>query len=69
MPLLKDKNPDVKWAAGRALHRLEFGRIGISSEGVQYLERMYDLGEYNNPNFHVSRLTADGDVGIFDENL
>lgn len=49
------------------LHRLEFGRIGISEEGVKYLERMYDLGEYNNPDYHVSRLTADGEIGIFNE--
>ena len=51
------------------LYRLEFGRIGISEEGVEYLEKMYDLGEYNNPDYHVSRLTASGEVGIFDESL
>lgn len=51
------------------LYRLEFDKIGISEEGVRYLERMYDLGEYNNPNYHVSRLTADGEVGIFNEEL
>lgn len=51
------------------LYRLEFGRVGISDDGVKYLEKMYDLGEYNKPDYHVSRLTADGEVGIFDEEL
>jgi len=51
------------------LYRLEFGRVGISEEGVKYLERMYDLGEYNNPDYHVSRLTSQGEVGVFDEEL
>ncbi len=50
------------------LYRLEFGRLGISEEGVQYLERMYDLGELNNPDYFVHRLTSGGDIGIFNEN-
>jgi len=50
------------------LYRLEFGRIGISAEGVNYLKRLYDLGEYNNPDYFAHRLTRDGDIGIFDEN-
>lgn len=58
----KDKNP-----FSAILHRLEFGRIGISDEGVKYLEKVYDLGEYNNPDYHVSRLTADGEIGVFNE--
>lgn len=49
------------------LYRLEFGRVGITEEGVRYLERQYDLGEYNNPDYFVRRLTAEGDMGIFDE--
>ena len=49
------------------LHRIEFGKIGISKQGVKYLERMYDLGELNNPDYFVQRLTAKGDVGIFDD--
>jgi len=56
-----DKNP-----LAAVLHRLEFGKIGISKQGVKYLERMYDLGELNNPDFFVQRLTAKGDIGIFD---
>jgi len=51
----------------RVLHRLEFGQIGISAEGVRYLERLYDLGEYNNPGYSVRRLTANGEIGVFDE--
>lgn len=49
------------------LYRIEFGQIGISEDGVKYLERMYDLGEYNNPSFYVERLTPRGEVGIFNE--
>lgn len=65
----KEKDPIDKALATRVVYHLEFGHVGISAEGVKYLERMYDLGEYNNPDFHVSRLTADGEVGIFDEEL
>jgi len=50
------------------LYRLEFGKMGISKEGVRYLERNYDLREFNNPDYFVNRLTAQGDMGIFDEN-
>lgn len=49
------------------LYRLEFGQIGISEKGVKYLERMYDLGELNRPDYFVQRLTAKGDVGVFDD--
>jgi ribosomal protein S18 acetylase RimI-like enzyme len=49
------------------LYRIEFGQIGISEEGVRYLEKIYDLGEYNNPEFYVERLTPNGEVGIFNE--
>jgi len=61
----EEKNDKTPLAA--ILYRLEFGKVGISEEGVKYLERMYDLGEYNNPDYHVSRLTADGEVGVFNE--
>lgn len=68
LELLKKEKKD-KGPLAAILYRLEFGRIGISEEGAQYLERMYDLGEYNNPGYHVSRLTADGEIGVFDEEL
>lgn len=57
-----DKNPLTA-----ILYRLEFGRIGISQEGVKYLGKMYDLGELNNPDYFAQRLTAKGDIGIFDD--
>ncbi len=50
------------------LYRLEFGQIDISEDGVKYLEKMYDLGEANNPDYFAQRLTASGDIGIFNEN-
>jgi ribosomal protein S18 acetylase RimI-like enzyme len=54
-----------KTALSAILYRLEFGQIGISKDGVKYLERMYDLGEYNNPDYFVNRLTSKGEMGIF----
>ena len=58
----ENKNP-----LAAILCRLEFGQIDISEDGVKYLERLYDLGEYNNPDFFVQRLTASGQMGIFGE--
>jgi len=49
------------------LYRLEFGKIGISKDGVKYLEKMYDLGADNNPDYFTQRLTAKGDIGVFDD--
>ena len=67
-----DKQIRVQEAArrkdfARVLRRLEFGKIGISEEGVSYLEKLYDLGEYNDPDNFVRRLTTDGHIGIFDK--
>ena len=52
---------------GKMLYRLELGRIGISEEGVNYLGRLYDLGDYNNSDFFVNRITPSGDIGVFNE--
>jgi len=49
------------------LYRIEFKRLGVSSDGVEYLNRMYDLGELNDPNNFVERLTPNGDMGIFNK--
>lgn len=70
LAVLRDAETDP-WArklATNILYRLEFGRLGISPEGVKYLERMYDLGELNNPDYFAQRLTRNGEVGIFNEN-
>ena len=56
-----------KNALASILYRLELGKMGISEEGVRYMGRLYNLGEMNDPNFFVNRLTADGDVGVFDD--
>ena len=64
----KNRKENIDNTANAAiLYRLELGKIGISERGVTYLERLYDLGEYNNPAFTAERLTALGDIGIFDE--
>ena len=50
------------------LYRLEFkGQIGISNKGVQYLEKMYDLGELNNPDYFARKTDGQGDIGVFDD--
>jgi len=67
LKLLNDGEDGDKTHISAMLYRLEFGQVGISADGVKYLERMYDLGAYNNPKFHVSRLTAMGEIGIFNE--
>lgn len=46
------------------LYRLELGQIGISERGVHYLGRLFDVGVTDG---FVSRLTADGKVGVFDK--
>ncbi len=49
------------------LYRIELGRIGISEDGVEYLTRKFDLGEYNNPDYSVLRGSSQGDMLVFDE--
>lgn len=61
------RGAEDKETISAALCRLEFGKLNISEDGVRYLERLYDLGEYNNPDFFVQRLTANGQIGIFDD--
>jgi len=63
----KTQDPYMKRVAAKMLCRMELGRIGISEEGVRYLDKVFDLAEYNNPDFFVQRLTSEGDIGIFDE--
>jgi len=67
LEILQDDKTERKNAIAAILYRLEFGRLGISDDGVRYLEKQYDLGELNNPDFFVKRLTAQGDIGIFDD--
>ncbi|MEN8252180.1 MAG: hypothetical protein ABFQ53_01205, partial [Patescibacteria group bacterium] len=62
------ENDSEKQVISKILYQLEFGKIGISEQGVKYLEKMYDLGEMNNPDYFVNRLTGKGDIGVFDKN-
>jgi ribosomal protein S18 acetylase RimI-like enzyme len=62
-----ERHKGVKEDLTRVLYRIELGQMPISDQGVEYLGRLYDLGEKNNPGYFARRLTADGDVGIFDE--
>lgn len=68
MQKIKQEKGDKNYLSAM-LYRLEFGRLNISKEGVTYLQRMYDLGEYNNPEYYAQRLTIDGEVGIFDDDF
>lgn len=67
LPLLKDKNHYLRRRTAKILYCLEFGKIGISKEGVNYLGKIYDLKARNNPDYFVQRLNPDGDIGIFSE--
>lgn len=67
LPLLKHEDEKVRDAVSRALYSLEFGNIGVTEQGVEYLNKVFDLGELNNPLNAARRLTADGKVGVFDE--
>lgn len=49
------------------LYRIELGRIGISDSGIEYLTKKFDLGEYNNTDYSVQRITSDGKIGVFDK--
>ncbi len=60
---------DKKEPISAMLYRLEFGKVGISEDGIKYLEKIYDLGQYNKSEFCASRLTANGEIGIFNEEL
>lgn len=62
----QDESPD-KTALAAVLYRIELGRIGVSEDGVKYLERRYDLKELNDPDFFAKRLTGKGQMGVFDE--
>jgi len=63
----KEKDPYSKALATRALYHIELGKVGISRQGVQYLDKMYDLGPLNNPDYFAHRATGEGQVAIFDE--
>jgi ribosomal protein S18 acetylase RimI-like enzyme len=62
---LRDGHSDIG-AISALLYRLELGNIGISSEGVRYFEKIYDLGDYNRADHFVQRVTGDGEIGVFD---
>lgn len=64
---IKEK-PEGSAALSMVLYRLEVGQLDISPEGVQYFDRLYDLGEHADPNFFAQRITVDGEVGLFDGN-
>lgn len=61
---LKTAGPEDQNRLLSLLYRLELGRVGISEQGVSYLGRQFDVGMTGG---FVSRLTADGKVGVFDE--
>lgn len=59
-------NPHVRELAINILYRLELGEIEITDEGFDYLNKKYNLGEYNKKGNVARRLTAEGKVGVFD---
>ena len=65
---LKSNSIYEKVLAEKLLLNLELGKIGISGEGVRYLNQLYDLGIFNKKGSFVQRLTNEGQIGVFDEN-
>lgn len=47
------------------IYRLEFGEMNISEEGLEYLGKKLDLGEFNSGNYFAHRGTGDGKIFIF----
>lgn len=47
------------------LFRFELENMGVDSEGVEYLGKIFHLGKDNDPNYFVNRLTASGVLGVF----
>ncbi len=60
------KEPDNN-ALTSTLYRLELSKVGVGPKGLEYLGRLYDLAEYNNPSFFAQRLSVNGELGIFKE--
>lgn len=67
LSMARHKDKDVRTVASRILYRLELGQVGISERGVKYLTKLYDLGEYNRVDYFARRLTASGNIGVFNE--
>lgn len=67
--LLKERGSEsfgpYKVLLNMIIYRLEFGQVDISEEGLEYLGKRLDLGEYNNANYFAHRGTADGKIFIF----
>jgi len=57
----------AKRSALHLLYRLESGQVGISEEGVEYLQKIYNVGEYNSDDYYAQRITRRGQIGIFEK--
>lgn len=64
---LQEGDDDQKEYAARELLRLELGKINISKDGLEYLNKRIDLGQDNRDDYFAQRLTNQGDIGIFDK--
>jgi ribosomal protein S18 acetylase RimI-like enzyme len=60
-------NPHIRELAVNLLFRLELGEVPITEDGLNYLNKKYNLGEYNQKGNVARRLTTDGTVGVFDK--
>lgn len=61
---LKSEDVLVRRMSAEILFRLELGDIGVSAEGVNYLGKRYDLGNYNSTDVFVHRLDQHGHIGV-----
>lgn len=61
----EDQYPPHKLFLTALIYRLEFGQMDISEEGLEYLGKRLDLGEFNSDNYFAHRGTGDGKIFIF----
>ncbi|HMQ02016.1 MAG TPA: GNAT family N-acetyltransferase [Candidatus Doudnabacteria bacterium] len=47
------------------LYRLESNMIPVDKDGVEFLGKHFDLGNYNTPDYYIQRVTGNGDIGVF----
>ncbi len=64
---LKGEDVLKRRMSAEILFRLELGRVEVGKNGVGYLGKLYDLREYNDPDFFVRRLNNSGLMGVLSD--
>jgi hypothetical protein len=71
---LNSENIHRRRLSARILQRMELGKIGVTEEGIEYLDKLYKLHFVDDPDknlnssdYFVRRITNDGRIGVFHE--